>query len=236
MSRWIVAPLALALMTGCLGRIDNTAEVEGVAAPTSGGEGCETNSYGVCYPTEDIGTRARDGKIWGNRIPNLRFVGFRATDAHHVTDTTTSGIISLADYYDPLGTTGNVMLVINSNHEWCGPSNQQAEMWATTWAEELAPLGVIALEALDDGPVVYQSATLDDLRKYMANHQSNYSGVVDPMRSLSVYFTDMAWDPDVLVIDLRSMEILSATVGFNYNADQELGNLARSISASPPRP
>jgi hypothetical protein len=205
------------------------------------------NPYGVCYPTADIGTHVRSGATWGNRIPNLRFTGFRAHGTD-VVDTTTAETIALADYYDPNGITGNVLLVITSNQMWCAPSNEQADFFsganytganvgAASWAKDLAPLGVVVIEALDDGPKPGISATLDDLRAYMARHTSDYTSVVDPDRVLSFFFwTEFPWDPDVLVIDARSMEMLSATVGFDWQAGTSLAQLAATTRASPPRP
>ena len=208
---------------------------------------CELNPYAVCYPTADVGVAVRSGSQYGNRIPNLKFVGFRSQGTATLDPSSAPTSVSLADYYDPLGMMGNILIVIVSNHVWCGPSNEEADFLSganftgantggASWAKELAPLGIVVIEALDDGPVWGTSATLDDLRTYVTRHDSDYTSVLDGDRSLALYFPTQPWNPDVLILDARSMEILSATVGFDTNADVTLAALARATRSSAPRP
>jgi hypothetical protein len=241
MTRWFMGLSATLLACAVPMRPD-----QGLAEPTSP-ETCESNPYGVCYPTNDIGTALRSGLRYGDRIPNLRFMGFRSHGTTVVETTAQPGTVSLADFYDPMGLMGNVLVVIISNHMWCGPSNEQADFFSganftgvntggASWAKDLAPLGVVVIEALDDGVTPGTSATLDELRAYVARHESDYTSVLDGDRKLAAFFVQTPWDPDVLVIDARSMELLSATVGFDTNAGQTLAELATTTRASPPRP
>ncbi len=219
-------------VAACGGRVNGASE--GTAAPTETSDACETNPYGTCYPAR-VGTTPMTGAARGDRIPNFKFVGFRAEGVDAVVDTTTTTEFSLADYYDPerlLGPAGKGFTIIHVLVEtaWCGPSNEYTDFIAganytgantggASWAKELAPLGVVFVELLVDGKVVGEPATVADLRDWVTHHQINYTVGLDSFYLSLGSLTTAAAIPFTMDIDARSMEILDAEVGFDTNGD-----------------
>ena len=147
----------------------------------------DKNGYNVCYPSTDIGTSTRSGfgssATPGNRIQNYAFTGYKATDTNQVvTGTTTT--FHLGDYYDPngqgvQGVIGGVpikVIHLTVAALWCGPCNEETDFISganytgantgnASFASELAPLGVVFVQAIDDGAVTGVGATLSDLNQ-----------------------------------------------------------------------
>jgi len=175
-------------------------------------------------------------------MPNFRFVGFQAKSPNGVVDSSQTQILSLADFYDPTGALGYTVIHIAVNTVWCGPSNEEADYIAghsyapsPGFAKELAPLGVVFLEVLTDGPVVGQAATIEDLRTWVSMHQTDYSVAVDgDYGSLGSLF-DGAAIPFNIDIDARSMEILSSELGFNTALDTAIKTWIDWESVNPPK-
>lgn len=212
---------------------------------TSDCSAADKNGYGVCYPTTDIGTSARTGfggnATPGNRITNYAFTGYAATDTD-VIQTGTTKTIHLGDYYDPqqkgvLGVIGGVpikVIHLTVAAVWCGPCNEETDFIAganytgantagASFAKELAPLGVVFVQALDDGAVTGVGATINDLNSWISQkHHNNFTSTVDPgNQNLGVFFNAAAV-PFNMNIDARSMEILTAEVGFDTAMDQTI--------------
>jgi hypothetical protein len=208
---------------------------------------CDRNPDGACYPTEDVGTAARNGDVPGDRIPNFHFLGFPASPDGTVDPTAQPTVVSLADFYDPTGSRGTTILHIMTEEEWCGPANEDADFFSganyTGWntqgasfAKELAPLGVVVLQVLDDGPVVATAATLDDLVQWTTRHQNDMTTVLDPNTDMLGQIYDEPYDPVHIDVDTRSMEILDAVVGFNTAEDVVIKNWVDWTKNNPPRP
>ena len=214
----------------------------GVQKPTPQAGSCdatEQNPYQACYPIDDIGTAARTGPsgVAGNRIANFAFTGYPWSDVTSKVTTGTTKTIRLSDYFDPEGkiqfggTTGIKIIHITVAAVWCGPCNEETDYIAGNtangapspgFAAELAPMGVVFLQALSDGPVVGHGATLSDLNKWITNHGSDFTEMLDPgVANLGVFF-DAAAVPFNANIDARSMEILSTELGFNTAMDTDI--------------
>ena len=249
--------LCAVLAAACGGKVRGDPGLEGPSTQ----EGCESNPYGVCYPASDLGTLtmqldAQDNVVaHGSRMPNFRFVGFGATSPAGVVDTSSSQILSLADFYDPdhrLGPSGQGLSVIHVmvNTMWCNPSNQEADLTSganfmgenpggTSWARELAPLGVVFLEVLTDGIVVSTPATLDDLRSWVTHHEVDYSvataggSLGSTSGALGIFFLADAI-PFNIDIDARSMEILATSTGLDTSLDVHLKAWVAWESTHPP--
>lgn len=216
----------------------------GVAKPTPAAGSCaatEQNPYQACYPTDDIGTQARTGPsgIAGNRIANFAFTGYPWTDVTKQVTTGSTSTVRLADYFDPKGQiqingiTGIKIIHITVAAVWCGPCNEETDYIAGNqtntpaapnpgFAAELAPSGVVFLQALSDGPLVGHGATLTNLNDWINYHTSDFTSMLDPgVANLGVFF-DAAAVPFNANIDARSMEILSTEVGFNTAMDTDI--------------
>ena len=205
----------------------------------------DKNGYGVCYPTDDIGTSSRSSlsanATPGNRITNYAFTGYAATNTDVITTGTTK-TIHLGDYYDPKqtgvpGIIGGVpikVIHLTVAAVWCGPCNEETDFIAganytgantgnASFATELAPLGVVFVQALDDGAVTGVGATINDLNSWINDrHHNDFTSMVDPgNQNLGVFFNAAAV-PFNMNIDARSMEILSSEVGFDTSLDQTI--------------
>jgi hypothetical protein len=230
---------------------------------TSACNASEQNSYGVCYPTSDIGTTARNGQVAGSRIANFAFTGYvpmnvTPIDANGTPSATTT--IHLADYFDPKqqgvpGVIGGVpikLIHLSVAALWCGPCNDETDHIsganytgtnpspAASWADELAPLGVVFIQAINEGAVEGVGSTITDLNEWIAptRHNSNFPSMVDPEgQNLGIFF-DATAIPFNANIDARSMEILSADDnGYDSNLDQTIKSTYLTwIASNPPLP
>jgi len=209
----------------------------------------QQNAYQVCYPTTEIGTSVHNfaSGISGARISNFAFTGYEwNTDASGTpinTMTATVKTIHLGDFYDPMGK-GNPAVIggapIKIIHLtvaalWCGPCNDETDFIAganytgtntsnASWAKELASMGVVFVQAIDDGQTPGTGATLTDLNTWIGRHQNDFTTMVDPGNAGLGVFFDAAAIPFNMNIDARSMEILSSDVGFDEQMDQTIEN------------
>ena len=223
----------------------------GLPAPTqtTSCDASQMNGYGVCYPTSDIGTGARStlttSGVPGNRIADFAFTGYPATDVTTLVQNgqppASTKTIHLGDYYDPQqkgvpGIIGGVpikLIHLTVAAVWCGPCNEETDFIAgsnytgantgnASFAAELAPLGVVFVQAINDGPVAGTGATLSDLSSWITHHNNDFTTMVDPgSQNLGVFF-DAAAVPFNANIDARSMEILETEVGFDTTLDQTI--------------
>jgi hypothetical protein len=204
----------------------------------------QMNPYQVCYPTQNLGTSARTATTAGSTINNYAFTGYNTPNLTVIDPTMAqSTTVHLADYYDPMQKgLPNVIngLPIKLIHLsvaalWCGPCNDEADFVAgsnftgtntaippASFASELAPLGVVFVSAIDDGPVVGTGATIADLNTWINRHHDDFTTMLDPgNQNLGVFF-DAAAIPFNANIDARTMEILSTDVGFDEQLDQTI--------------
>ncbi len=220
----------------------------GLAAPTVETQCADSdqNAYGVCYPTNDVGSGARSSfganGTAGQRIANFAFTGYEATDTTLVAPGSPV-TIHLAHFYNPsletipdlIGGVPVKLIHLTVAAVWCGPCNQETDFiaggnWTGTntngasFAKALAPLGVVFVQALSDGPVFGTGATLTDLSTWVGHHQSDFTEMLDPgVKNLGIFF-DAASVPFNMNIDARSMEILSSETGFDTGMDQTIKN------------
>jgi len=161
------------------------------------------------------------------------------TDTNLVTPGTATSI-HLAQYYNPNGLATISGAPIKLIHltvaaVWCQPCNEETDFisganWTgyntgnASFAKELAPLGVVFVQALSDGPTYGTGANLNDLNKWVTNHQNDITTMLDPgVQNLGVFF-DAAAVPFNMNIDARTMEILSSEVGFDTNMNNTIKN------------
>lgn len=163
------------------------------------GSGCAAPDY----PTEGI------GKETGDVVENKCFVGYRApdrvapSDAHRET-------IAFSDYYDPAGTKGVSLLLLNTAAIWCSACvAEHGDLPARE--SELGPEGLVIVSGLfEDGQK--HPATIEDVERWIANFHTNFPMVADPYLYLGPYAsTDLA--PLNMVVDPRTMKILRKYVG-----------------------
>jgi hypothetical protein len=205
----------------------------GAGQGTEPGAGTETNPYGVAYPTQNQGYKARNGNTPGNIIKNYKFLGYRNGDKSKLET------ISLADYFDP-EMRQYKLIRFSAAALWCGPCNQETDATVPLAPRYLAEKKVVFIQALTDGPTQGKGATIADLQRWQQGggglHKNpiNFTVFLDPdVKNLGQFF-DAAAIPWNANIDARSMEILTAGVG--YSADSltnEIDQWLQWIDANP---
>jgi hypothetical protein len=192
------ALLALLLALGAVGCGSNAPEVP---AEYLGGDsaGCGAPDY----PQDGIGTEA------GDVTQNACFIGYRAPERLPVTEANRE-VIALSDYYDPTGSKGVSLLLVNTSAIWCGACvNEHRTL--PDYQRELGPKGLVIVSTLFQD-AERNGASLADVERWIGNFRTNFPMVADPDVSLARYASpELA--PLNMVIDPRSMKILQKYVG-----------------------
>ena len=175
----------------------NAPEVPKELLTTSSGCGAPS------YPSENLGREV------GDVIENKCFTGYRAPDqvppgAQH------RETIAFSDYYDPEGTKGVSLLLINTAAVWCAACVAEHGT-LPEHASELAPQGLVIVSTLFQD-AHRDAATLEDVERWIANFHTNFPMVADPDLELQDY-SPPALAPLNMVVDPRSMKILRKYVG-----------------------
>jgi hypothetical protein len=174
-----------------------------IAPPTSGHN---ANPDGVAYPTAHVGKNARIASSPGSVIQNYKFLGYPNADPASGLQT-----ISLADYYDPCQKRAK-MLHITVAGVWCTYCNAETSDLVAAKAQIDAEK-IVLLQVLDDGNAVGVPATQANLNYWISVHRPTFTEVLDPgLHNLGGFFEASAipWNAD---IDVRTMEILTSSVG-----------------------
>jgi hypothetical protein len=146
--------------------------------------------------------------------------------------------ISLADYYDPCNKRYKI-LHLSVAAVWCEPCNEETAAVVTDLASPSSVLkadGVVFLQALDDGPTEGVPATVSDLNTWIMNHNSNFTEMLDPgLQNLSGFFVASAipWNSD---IDVRTMEMLDSSEGWDGSVSSEIQPGLAALPAMPSYP
>ncbi|HSO37652.1 MAG TPA: hypothetical protein VLT33_34235 [Labilithrix sp.] len=185
----------------------------GADAPTGGG----LNPYGVPYPTDHLGTRARGGDTRGDRVSNLSMQGYPP-------GSTTLGTVSLASLYDPQGKTHDVVVIV------------AGALWDTFTPKTLAAVKgstkrIATLAVLGQGVSPGATATLANLSTWRASYPWATTALDSGFVALGPFF-DGAAVPFVMFIDARTMEIASAGVG-SIMTSQEIDTAATAVTSLP---
>jgi hypothetical protein len=218
---------------------------KGVAPPDGGGG--TTNPYGVPYPTENIGIYARMGtsasSAPGNVISNFCFLGYVNTDPGTATsDKGSPTTICLSDFYDPAEKKFKV-LHLNVAARWCAPCNDEADEltgsppYGTGGGSVMSGLaqdGIAVFSLLTEGTTMGTPATVSDLQAWVTGKGVDYDMGIDPEQAmLGVFFPAAAipWNADV---DVRTMEILEASVGVSDTFLSDIEAWSTWVEQNPP--
>jgi hypothetical protein len=192
-----VRPLLLALGAIVLGCGSNAPEVP--AELLGGGSACSAPDY----PAEGLGTEP------GDVAQNACFVGYRAparvapTEPHRET-------VALSDYYDPAGSKGVSLLLLNTAAIWCSACVSEHRTLPERQTE-LGERGLVILSTLFQD-AERNPASLEDVERWIAKFGTNFPMVADPDLALGAYASpDSA--PLNMLVDPRSMKILRKYVG-----------------------
>ncbi len=221
---------ALALGAACSSSQD--AGVTGTGTGTGPDTGPANNPYGVAYPTQHIGYKARRGTAAGDVIANYRFRGYKQIDPTQPVTTGTLGQVQMADFFDPQMKQFKVIHLVVASY-WCPPCNQETDDTVALTADLLKE-GIVIVQALNDGPTQGVGATQADLDKWIGKHKSNFTEMLDPGQQNLGQFFDAAAVPWNANIDARTMEILESGTGYSGDVKAETEKWTQWVDSHPP--
>jgi hypothetical protein len=190
-----LAACVLGLWLGGCG--SNAPEIPPELVGTSGGCGAPS------YPSGPYGSEE------GDTVENACFEGFRAPHAiAPAADRLET--LALSDAYDPQGSKGVALLVVNTAAIWCGPCQVEHEGLDERMAL-YGPRGLVILSTLFQN-ANHDSATVRDLIAWVEAFGTNFPMAVDPEYQLDRYAPAQS-APLNLIVDPRDMKILRKFIG-----------------------
>ena len=194
----------------------DAADADADAAPATDGE----NGYGAAYPPKNLGYRVRTATSLGSVIPNLQFTGYALGASSQST-------VELADVFDPEGRTHDIVAIVLVA-SWDVFSKQTMDE-----LKAAPPKRVALVIALGEGMKPGTPASLPDLTAWWTLTNTPAWYVRDPafVQLASFYEnTPIA----TVVVDARTMEIVSAVTGKFGNESTTLEAAAAAVKARPP--
>jgi len=155
------------------------------------------------YPDGPFGTEQ------GDTLANACFKGFRnpAKVSH---DQSSLETIAFSDYYDPTGSKGFQLVLIDTSAVWCSACRTEHEGLSAK-NDEYSPKGLRIIGTLFED-ITHNPASLRDLSNWVETFSSNYAMVLDPDYQLGAYASaDTA--PLNLVVNARTMKIEKKLLG-----------------------
>ena len=161
--------------------------------------GCEAPDY----PNGPFGTEE------GDVVANGCFQGFRdPTKVSH--DASSLQNIAFADYYDPTGSKGISLILIDTSAVWCSACRVEHEGLSAK-NNEYSSRGLRIVSTLFQD-AQRNPATAADLATWVETFKSNYAMLIDPDYQLGAYApADTA--PLNMVVDARTMKIQKKLLG-----------------------
>lgn len=178
----------------------------------SGGSGTGTNvvSPGTAmarYPSAPYGTTA------GSVVENFAFLGWKAPSAANYEQTSFERI-NLSDFYDPDGSKGIKMIVLNGSAVWCSVCRGEAgDINSRQLYAQYKARGVEFVWSLFEDASGNPAKPLD-LANWASAYEVDFPMVLDPSLKLGSFFSADA-TPLNLLIDARTMKIVDVMLGYN---------------------
>jgi AhpC/TSA family len=193
----LLRALGLSLVLALVACGSNTPKIPPELLASSGG--CASPDY----PNGPFGTEE------GDTLANLCFRGFRnpSTVAH---DEASLETIAFSDYYDPTGSKGLQLVLINTSAVWCAACRTEHEGLSAR-NDEYAARGLRILSTLFQDNK-RDPATLRDLSNWVETFSSNYAMALDPDYQLGG-FARAETAPLNLVVNARTMKIEKKLLG-----------------------
>jgi len=155
------------------------------------------------YPAGPFGTEE------GDTLADSCFQGFE-NPAQSSRSESALETIAFADYYDPSGSKGHRLILINTAAVWCSACRSEHEGLSQK-NREYGPRGLRILSTLFQD-ARRDPATFRDLSTWVETFSSNYAMVLDPDYQLGS-FASAETAPLNLVVDARTMKIEKKLLG-----------------------
>jgi hypothetical protein len=155
------------------------------------------------YPAGPFGTEE------GDTLANDCFKGFRdPTKVSH--DEASLETLAFSDYYDPSGSKGVKLILIDTSAVWCSACRVEHEGLSAK-NDEYSPKGLRILSTLFQD-AMRDPATVQDLATWVETFSSDYAMALDPDYQLGA-FASADTAPLNLVVDARTMTIEKKLLG-----------------------
>jgi thiol-disulfide isomerase/thioredoxin len=197
---WVVATLSLVILSvnGCSSKsnsdttpVDDTSDSVTTDTPAVVAEApVDTGPVAPAYPIGTCGIQV------GATIANLTFTGKNGGD------TSPQQTFALADFYDPTGSKGRKILVIDVSALWCTACKEEMKQLPKNMAD-YGPKGVTFMTVLAENSSNAPASAADVDTWIKSFHLTNIV-VNDPTLSTEAFF-DRASMPLNMIIDLRTM-------------------------------
>ncbi len=159
-----------------------------------------TNAAGIAYPTANVGAAP------GKAIPNLAMQGYPDSNK-------AAGLqnVSLADFYDPMGT-DHTVLYVSLAASWCAACASEASIMKSLGPAYRAK-GVVMLEILVAGTASGYGPSRSELDAWIDGHATAWTVAAD-IRGHR-FFGELGFRgvPSSMLIDTRTMKILHMAGG-----------------------
>jgi hypothetical protein len=163
------------------------------------------------------------GVITGSVIEDLDFLGWWAPGAAGY-DIRQARTVSLADFYSPAGEDGVELLMISAVAVWCSVCKTEYQHMATeAHYAKFRPRGLEMLGILFEDAAA-EPATYADLTNWGRAYSVEFPLVMDPAFKSGVFF-DKSATPMNMLVDARTMTILSVVTGYNPEIYNVIDNL-----------
>jgi AhpC/TSA family len=149
------------------------------------------------------------GSEEGDTLANACFKGFRnPVKVSH--DEASLETVAFSDYYDPTGSKGFQLVLIDTSAVWCSACRTEHEGLSAK-NDEYSPKGLRIVGTLFED-VNHDPATVQDLSNWVETFSSDYAMVLDPDYQLGTYASaDTA--PLNMVVNARTMKIEKKLLG-----------------------
>ena len=149
------------------------------------------------------------GSEEGDTLANACFKGFRNPQKVSHDDASLE-TIAFSDYYDPTGSKGFQLVLIDTAAVWCSACRTEHQGLSAK-NDEYSPKGLRIIGTLFQD-AKHDPATTKDLNNWVETFSSDYAMVLDPEYQLGTYATaDLA--PLNMVVNTRTMKIEKKLVG-----------------------
>lgn len=165
----------------------------------AGGSGCTATDY----PSEGLGSEE------GDVVANVCFTGYRAP-SRVAPSRDNRETIAFSDYYDPAGSKGVSLLLVNTAAIWCSACVSEHHD-LPSYQADLADQGLVILSLLFQD-AAREPASFEDLERWIDKFGTNFPMATDPDLALESY-ASYASAPLNMLIDPRDMTILRKYVG-----------------------
>ena len=180
--------------------------------PTGGASPYDPIFKGADYPAGPYGTNV------GSTMANLNFRGWLAPVTAAYDDTKFEDV-SFSDFYDPDGTKGNKVIMLNVSAVWCVVCRNEYNHFKTdgTYAKYRAQGAEFVGAIFEDNANPPNPAKPGDLSYWGTAYEVAFPMILDPGFKLGRFFTADA-TPMNLLIDARTMKIIGKYLGGDTTA------------------